>query len=55
MNLTREEIMIMVLFMALVTVSGVRPSLISQKRALDSEVIRQQCCLGYTVVFYALV
>lgn len=54
MNLARQEITIMVLFMAVVTVCAVSPSRILQKRALDSEVIQQQCCLAYTVVFYAI-
>ena len=54
MNLTRHEITIMVLFMAVVTVCAVSPSRILQKRALDSEVLQQQCCLAYTVVFYAI-
>lgn len=53
MNLTRQELMIMALSMALLTVCAF-PSRISQKRALDSEVVRRQCCLACTVVFYAI-
>ena len=44
MNLTRQELMIMALSMALLTV-GAFPFRISQKRALDSEVTQQQATM----------
>ena len=51
MNLTRQELMIMALSMALLTVCAI-PFRISHKRALDLEVIPQQCCPAYTVVIF---